>query len=175
MVTKAGLIMGTAAYMSPEQARAEPVDGRTDLFSFGAVLYELATCQRPFRKAFDWSPPDAAALPPSLRPIVMKRLETDPALRYQTAMAVAADLKRLQSPHEPRANSARWWVAAAAMLALASLAAAIRSSTCGHTRPPVAIQWVQLTEFPVLSANLRCLPTGECWRSFGGLTHFRGG
>ena len=95
-LTEAGMVMGTAAYISPEQARAQPVDARTDLFSLGAVLYEMATGRRPFLRPLDWSTPPADPLPPELRPIVMKLLEVDRELRYQHASELRADLQRLQ-------------------------------------------------------------------------------
>src|SRR6202521_4547157 len=112
-LTDAGVVMGTVAYMSPEQARAEEVDARTDLFSFGAVLYQMATGRRPFRKALDWTAPPTDALRPELRRIVLKLLEVDRELRYQTAADVAADLKRLQRAVEGTGPSRRWGMAAA--------------------------------------------------------------
>ena len=95
-LTETGMVMGTAAYMSPEQARGEAVDARTDLFSMGAVLYEMATGRRAFRRALDWTRPLADPLPMELRPIVLKLLEPERELRYQTAAEVRADLQRLK-------------------------------------------------------------------------------
>jgi TolB-like protein len=101
LLTEAGVVMGTMAYLSPEQARAEHVDARTDLFSFGAVLYEMATGRRAFPKALDWTTPPAESLPPELRSIVQKLLAPDRDLRYQSATDVAVDVRRCDAGRTP--------------------------------------------------------------------------
>jgi TolB-like protein/Flp pilus assembly protein TadD len=114
-ITSPGMTMGTVAYMSPEQARAEPLDPRTDLFSFGAVLYEMLSGRRAFPGAstavifaaiLTEVPPPLAhqnrAVPAELARIVEKALEKDRVLRYQTAADMRADLLRLH-----RADSGR--------------------------------------------------------------------
>ena len=123
-LTRPGAVMGTLAYMSPEQARAEDVDARTDLFSFGAVLYELASGHRAFPKALDWTTPPAGPLPPELRQITLKLLEVEPRLRYQSASDLAADLQRLKRDRNAPPAPLHWkWIAiAAATIALSAFA-----------------------------------------------------
>jgi len=119
LLTSPGVAMGTVAYMSPEQARGEELDARTDLFSFGAVLYEMATGQQAFTGTttavvFDSilhhepAPPMQAnpAIPPKLQEIVGKALEKDRNLRYQHAGDVLTDLKRLKRDTESRRSAA---------------------------------------------------------------------
>ena len=111
VLTEAGMVMGTMAYMPPEQARGENVDARTDLFAFGTVLHEMATGRRAFPKPLDWTLPPQPGVDPELDRIILKLIEPDQEVRYQTAMDVAADLKRLQRVRESGRAPSRTWLA----------------------------------------------------------------
>src|ERR1039458_4894992 len=166
-LTSPGSALGTVAYMSPEQVRAKELDARTDFFSFGAVLYEMATGALPFRgessgvifKAIlDGTPTSAVRLnpdlPPKLEEIISKCLEKDRNLRYQHASEIRADLQRLKRdtesghiavPQKATAES-RWltrrrtFVAAAIMLvALAGGYAAFRWHSMRQAPAPAVL------------------------------------
>lgn len=113
-LTIAGEIFGTTVYMSPEQARGEDLDPRSDLFSLGVVLYEMATGHKPFRKnnsvtslnaLLNERPPSPRklnpALPEELEGVLGRAMEKDRGQRYQTALAMKGDLQSLKKDSEP--------------------------------------------------------------------------
>jgi serine/threonine protein kinase len=118
LLSRTGVAMGTAGYMSPEQARGEKLDARTDLFSFGLVLYEMATGQRAFKGSTGPVLRDAilqhtpaplsqfnSKLPAKLEKIIDKSLEKDREARYRSAAEIRADLQGLKEAAEHRS---RW-------------------------------------------------------------------
>ena len=121
-MTRPGLAVGTPLYLSPEQIKGEKVDARTDLFSFGSVLYEMATGQRPFagdsveqiRDAILHTQPLPIRklnpqLPAELEQIVNRALHKDPGKRYQSAADLSGDLKKLKQQTETRKTASERW------------------------------------------------------------------
>ena len=130
-LTRTGVAMGTAGYMSPEQVRGEKLDARTDLFSFGLVLYEMAAGRRAFSgetapllhaAILEHTPTPVRELNPTipskLEEIVNKLLEKDRDLRYQSASEICADLKRLKQQIQPKSPGLRWKIALTVILLL---------------------------------------------------------
>jgi eukaryotic-like serine/threonine-protein kinase len=186
-LTTPGLALGTVAYMSPEQVRGKEIDSRSDLFSFGVVLYEMATGVLPFRgetsgvifgSILDKSPlppnrinPD---LPERLQQIITKSLEKDRGLRYQSAAELLSDLRRFKRDSEfhkalttgtihPHSKFHRW-NRSLAMIAFVIAASAIAGLMVLRYKPShLPSKWIQLTNFsdsaiaPALSPDGRIL------------------
>ncbi len=167
-LTGAGSTLGTIAYMSPEQVRAEELDPRTDLFSFGVVLYEMATGASPFQADSTGLIFDAilnrAPVPPGqlnhdmpadLERVIQRALEKDPARRYQTAAALRDDLKRLTRDGDSHGSGSvrtvqsqrRWRTAIVAACGVLLIFAAVLGYylTRPAGAPPRILRTVQLT------------------------------
>ncbi|HEV2731010.1 MAG TPA: protein kinase, partial [Terriglobales bacterium] len=184
-LTSPGSTLGTVAYMSPEQAKGKELDARTDLFSFGAVLYEMATGTLPFRgessavifKAIlDGTPTSAVRLnpdlPPKLEDIINKALDKDRNLRYQSAAEMRTDLQRLQRDTESakialptpiRRSSVRLTIVAGLVVVLLGGATLGLYRYLGHGAPARPTNWEQMTFFtdsavyPALSSDGRMM------------------
>ena len=137
-LSRTGLAMGTTGYMSPEQIRREKLDARTDLFSFGLVLFEMATGERAF-PGNNAAEVDQAllhekatrirelnpAIPPMLQAVIKRAVEKEPGKRYGSAAEMRAALKLVPSPRSLRFRRIRIWIAAAVLILLVATGALI--------------------------------------------------
>ncbi|HVH55866.1 MAG TPA: protein kinase [Vicinamibacterales bacterium] len=162
--TEAGMVLGTAAYMSPEQVRGQPVDHRADIFSFGLVLYEMLTGRQAFKAdsavetmsaILKADPPRLAEsrrdLPPDLERIVLHCLEKNPEERFQSAGDIAFNLESIghsssaTGPIAPTTASSTWWKIPAMALGVIVAGAALFIAGRSTARPPSEPQFQPLT------------------------------
>ena len=171
-LTGVGTTLGTVAYMSPEQTRGAALDARADLFSFGAVLYEMATARVAFsgttaatvhEAVLNRAPAPLTRLNPRVAPelerIICKALEKDRELRYQSAVEMRSDLQRIMretkssaaisvSPSSQKETSSRTWFLGAAVTFLIAVTVLYGLSRWLRQGAPHASPWVQVTSFP---------------------------
>jgi len=176
--TAAGLVLGTAGYMSPEQIRGESVDPRSDIFSFGVVLYEMLAGKHAFlRKSgaetmatiLKEDPPALEAsreVPPALQHVLQHCLEKDPAARFQSAQDLAFDLDSVSSLSSQQskietANSSRAWWKPAAIAASLLGALAIGAALRAHYSQSSAPEWHRLAFSRGMISAARFAPDGQ--------------
>lgn len=179
-VTEEGTVLGTAGYMSPEQVRGTEVDCRTDIFSFGAVLYEMLSGKRAFKRdtAADTmaailheDPPEllesGRQIPPALDRIVRHCLEKAPEQRFQSARDLAFDLESITTltPTGSLAvtkgkERSRWWYAAG-LVAVLIIAALTAWKISASLRPVTGSQFHQVTSRRGTLGNARFTPDGQ--------------
>jgi serine/threonine protein kinase/Flp pilus assembly protein TadD len=161
-ITRTGAIMGTIPYMSPEQASGKNLDARSDIFSFGVVLYEALAAKRPFSGASNVDilhaivhrkPADLPGqIPAELRAVVEKALEKDPERRYQSMKDLAADLRRTLTPVQAARKKSRIWIAAGIAFVLVLTATAAWRFWPSHSGTP-QIRSVAVLPFRNLSGD----------------------
>ncbi len=171
--TRSGVVLGTTHYMSPEQASGNQVDARSDIFTFGAVLYEMVSGQRAFQgnsmieilaAVLNQEPkPLPSRVPSQLASIILRCLRKDPGRRYQTMADLKAALEDLRAESHPRIETfvslrQRWFIAAALLAAIAGVFVWQRSKM---ETPAEPLRAVALTTLPGVEQSPSFSPDGN--------------
>jgi Tol biopolymer transport system component len=179
--TGPGVVLGTAGYMAPEQVRGQGADHRSDIFSFGAILYEMLAGRRAFQgqsavetmnAILQAEVPDLSAdapVPPAVATIVRHCLEKDPAQRFQSARDLAFDLENVSTistpgpavPSARRRSALRWAAGAAAVVAAAAAGFAAGRRATPPAAPPAAVRVQRLTDMVGLEESPAVSPDGK--------------
>lgn len=142
-LTQTGAILGTPAYFSPEQARGEKADIRTDIYAIGLILYEMLTGELPFLTGNMESSLRKREIPKFFVVILRKCLDQDPDRRYQSAGALLLDLKNRRVAEDTRTNRLNWKHAVAAFILLALIALIVLRPEVGSRPPATQVQTPQ--------------------------------
>jgi Tol biopolymer transport system component len=175
--TRPGILIGTVAYMSPEQANGHPVDARSDVFSFAVMLHELLAGRRPFSGTTEVDvlhaivnrapEPLPDSVPRPLRALIDRALQKDPAARLQTMREMVAELRQLArqsgetaAPARRRAFGFGWFAPGAALVALVAIVVVIVMRP-GPTAAPTPAQYIPLTNFADAATSPALSPDGR--------------